>query len=280
MLLEIAISDAYGVGFEFANSNLRFNDGHRYVKHPRHPIAPGCYSDDTQMSIAIAEAMLRNDFSPLGLANKFVECFKRDPRTGYSYKFYEFLKSISSGEEFLKKINPDSEKSGAAMRSVPLGLIASIDELLHKTEAQAKLTHNTPNGIQAAQAVALISHYFIYNINKKDELPRWLSTYLGDHWTQPFSKNKVGIYGIDAVKAALTAIMSYEFLSEILISSISFTGDVDTVAAIAVGCASQSDEILNDLSENLYLLLENQTYGRDFLITLDQQLASQFLKRK
>jgi ADP-ribosylglycohydrolase len=57
LLLELAIGDAYGAGFEFADAQTvrEKNDLSRYVKHPRHRIQPGSYTDDTQMSLAIAE---------------------------------------------------------------------------------------------------------------------------------------------------------------------------------------------------------------------------------
>ncbi len=58
MLLELAIGDAYGAGFEYADEMIACNDLSRYLKHPRHNIQPGCYTDDTQMSIAIAETLV------------------------------------------------------------------------------------------------------------------------------------------------------------------------------------------------------------------------------
>src|SRR4051812_19828004 len=125
MLLEIAVGDAYGAGFEYGDPKtvLTRNDLTAYVQHPRHAGKPGRYTDDTQMSIAIAEAMLSGlKWGPEFLADKFVECFKRDERTGYAGRFYEFLKSVSDGEEFLRRIRPDSDKSGAAMRAAPIGL--------------------------------------------------------------------------------------------------------------------------------------------------------------
>ena len=46
MLIEIAIGDAYGAGFEYANpASDRPNDLSRYFKHPRHNIGPGCYTE-------------------------------------------------------------------------------------------------------------------------------------------------------------------------------------------------------------------------------------------
>jgi hypothetical protein len=53
MLLELAIGDAYGAGFEDVDAEMirQQNDLSGYVKHPRHHIQPGCYTDDTQMSL-------------------------------------------------------------------------------------------------------------------------------------------------------------------------------------------------------------------------------------
>ncbi len=60
MLLELAVGDAYGAGFEYADADTvaAKNDLSHYVRHPRHRISPGRYTDDTQMSLAIAEAIL------------------------------------------------------------------------------------------------------------------------------------------------------------------------------------------------------------------------------
>ncbi|WP_255512212.1 MULTISPECIES: ADP-ribosylglycohydrolase family protein [Oscillatoriales] len=114
MLLELAIADAYGAGFEYADEmiNLGYNDLSRYVQNPSHPLTPGCYTDDTQMSIAIAEAIVAGEpWTPEVLAKWFVTAFKRDPREGYANRFYHFLLEIRDGEEFLAKINPRATKA-------------------------------------------------------------------------------------------------------------------------------------------------------------------------
>src|SRR5437868_6275781 len=97
MLLELAIGDAYGAGFEYVNRQLirQFNDLSRYVKHPRNSIKAGRYTDDTQMTLAIAEAIVSGeDWTPLNLSRRFVEVFKRDPREGYATSFYGFLRNV------------------------------------------------------------------------------------------------------------------------------------------------------------------------------------------
>ena len=166
MLLELAIGDAYGAGFEYVDRSIikRFNNLKEYRKHQKYDIGDGRYTDDTQMSLAIAELLVEGvEWTPLNIANKFVEVFKRDPREGYAGRFYQFLQEVKTGEEFLQKMHPESDKSGAAMRACPIGFIPDIQEVIRHATIQAKLTHNTPLGINAAVAAALMSHYFIYN---------------------------------------------------------------------------------------------------------------------
>jgi ADP-ribosyl-[dinitrogen reductase] hydrolase len=63
MLIELAVGDAYGAGFEYVSKTiLKHNDLSGYIQHPRHKgIRPGYYTDDTQMSLAIAEAIVTDD---------------------------------------------------------------------------------------------------------------------------------------------------------------------------------------------------------------------------
>jgi ADP-ribosylglycohydrolase len=61
-------------------------------------------------------------------------------------------------------------------------------------------------------------------------------------------------------------------MSQLLKTCVDFTGDVDTIAAIAAGAASCSTEILQDTPENLILTLENGKYGKDFITELDGRL--------
>ncbi len=112
MLLELAIGDAYGAGFEYADSELveRFNDLSSYRQHPRHQIKPGCYTDDTQMSLAIAETLVAGEpWTPDVLAHRFVTAFKRDQREGYAGRFYQFLLQVQDGQQFLEGINWTSD---------------------------------------------------------------------------------------------------------------------------------------------------------------------------
>lgn len=155
MLIELAIGDAYGAGFEYADQAFveRYNDLSNYRQHPKHKLKPGSYTDDTQMSIAIAELIVSGkDWSRRNLAAKFVEAFKRDEREGYAGKFYRFLQSVNSGDEFLSQLDGTSDKSGGAMRATPIGVFPTVKKVKEKATLQAAITHNSPDGIDAAIA--------------------------------------------------------------------------------------------------------------------------------
>ncbi|HEX3052570.1 MAG TPA: ADP-ribosylglycohydrolase family protein [Aggregatilineaceae bacterium] len=276
MLLELAIGDAYGAGFEYANRQLirQFNDLRHYSKHPRHSIHPGHYTDDTQMTLAIVEAMLSGEeWTPLYLAERFVTVFKRDPREGYASRFHAFLRHVENGEQFLAEIIPTSDKSGAAMRAVPIGLYPTIEQVIQRTTQQAIITHNTPDGINAAIAAALMSHYFVYQLGPQASVGEFIESHVEGQWADPWT-GQVGSKGWMSVKAAITAVQQHTSLSEMLRACIAYSGDVDTVATIALGAASASVEVKHDLPQPLINGLENGPYGRDYLIDLDRQLLA------
>jgi len=278
LLLELAIGDAYGAGFEYADTEMirLHNNLSRYVKHPRHNIQPGCYTDDTQMSLAIAETIVSGEpWEPAVLAHKFVEVFQRDPREGYASGFYHFLLRVRDGEQFLRDINPTSEKSGAAMRAAPIGIYPTLSLVIERCTIQAALTHNTPNGINAAVAAALMTHYFLYHLGPKKELGSFLEEHVRGRWAEPWT-GKVKSQGWMSVQAAVTALLRSGSMSDVLKMCIQFSGDVDTVAAIALAAGSCSPEITQDLPVHLFDELENGQYGRDYIRLLDRQLMAIF----
>jgi len=267
------VGNAYGFCFEFVENPL--NDL-RYHQHPEfREVRPGVYSDDTQMQIALAEVIAsEREWTPHELAQAFVDTFKRDPRPGYAKRFNEFLCSINSGQEFLEKMRPESERNGAAMRAPVIGLFDSLDEVVRRSEIQAKLTHNTKGGVDSAIAAALMSHYFAYSLGSKEELPAFLTKHLPDHDWSPNWTGKVPVHGINTVQAAVTAVCNSNSLSELLQRCVAFTGDVDSVATIAMASASSHASFARDIPDNLWNEFEPTCFGLRYLIDLDQRVRS------
>jgi ADP-ribosylglycohydrolase len=278
MLVELAVGDAYGAGFEYApyETVRRHNTAAYYTKHQKHNIPAGCYTDDTQMTLALVELLLSGErWNAQNVAERFVQAFHRDPREGYAGRFYDFLQTIRTGEELLDRIDPASDKSGAAMRAAPLGFLPTIGEVVEKCKVQAAVTHNTVDGINAALVAALMTHYFLYNLGPKHRLPVFLQSQVDGQWRVPWV-GKVGGKGWMSVRAALTALVRNTRLSDLLRDCIAFTGDVDTVATIALATASVCPEYEQDLPASLVQNLENGAYGRDYLAGLDRRLFDHF----
>lgn len=282
MLLETAVGDALGAGYEYNNKAMDEYAGrwlHGYIQHGKHTgIKPGMYTDDTQMSIAIAEAMLSGEkWSPELIVKHFLAAFLRDPRDGYARGFQAFLetKENQTVDGFLANIRPDSDKSGAAMRAGVIGFEQNMGRVIEMATVQAEVTHRTKGGVWSAQAAALMVWFFRHTVEPRKNLPMLLSKYVTDEypWTSLWH-GKVGVKGMECVAAAITAVLYNNRMSEVLTRCIGYRGDVDTVAAIALGAASQCGEIEQDLPKHLIDGLENGDYGRDYIIGLDKLLEA------
>lgn len=278
MLINIAKGDAYGVGFEFVRDKdvKRYHRMSGYRKsHLMKDKESGSYSDDTQLSIAIAELMLEEEaWNAEKIADKFVEVFKRDERMGYTKGFYQMLTESSCGKDLIMKINGDSVNNGSAMRAVPIGLYNSKKEVLERAELQAKVTHDSHEGIMGAKIVALASHFLIKGV-RLVHLVREIENELGI----VLNCNSVSRCPMDCVKtaeAALTLLINSNSQTQIIDLGINAGGDTDTVLAIACGLGSLSEEIDQDLIGFFDSQLENGQYGRDYLISLDRKLINKF----
>lgn len=280
-----ALGDAYGAGFEYAPENAHLNDLTHFLKHPRLPIGGGRYTDDTQMSLAVAEVLaVKAPWTKIGLARSFFNAFKRDERPGYSSKFYEILQRSRTVDAMLAAIVPDSQKNGAAMRAPIIGLMSDTGTVAERAIKQASITHDTLAAKGAAVAAAFLTHYFHYSLGPKHEVGIWLDTavskYMSDcdlfityRWSEPWV-GEVGGLAVEAVRAAVTAITKYNTLGDILKASIDFGGDVDTVGAIVMPAASRSVEVTDDIPDALVEQLEDGPFGLTYLCELDTKLLS------
>jgi ADP-ribosyl-[dinitrogen reductase] hydrolase len=283
LLTFTAIGDAYGVCFEYAPREIirARNNLAGYFRHHKYQIGGGRYSDDTQMSIAVAETLLNlgHAASARDFAASFVAAFQRDPREGYAGRFHEFLLTVTDADDFLARIRNDSDKSGGAMRAGACGLLGSVEVVKSVAARQAAVTHDTSDGIAAAQAAALMVHYLLYHLGPRRDLPHFLDMHVPGYGWSRTRKGSVGAKGCDSVGAAITALVRNQSVADLLLDCVNFGGDVDTVAAIAMAAAACADDIVHNVPESLWSGLENGRFGRDRLIVLDQALQD-FAKRQ
>jgi ADP-ribosyl-[dinitrogen reductase] hydrolase len=296
MLLRIAQGDAYGMATEYIkfprdqqvhDAALKFE---RYVKHPTHNLNAGQYTDDTQMSIAVSEVLLKlppNYENPRlretpgaeaelqgTFIESFIRCFKRDERDGYSRGFQAFLEGVEDGADFVTRIENDSDKNGAAMRSVPIGVLPDPSTVVDVAAIQAKTTHNTVGGIQASILVAMMSHFALYRSESFKVFPEWLDQYTSAVLLTHDGPVVGPGVGIKTAHAVFTLLSTEKTLLGIARKVIEWGGDTDSVLSIAWGIASAR------MSEELPAFfeggLEDGTYGRNFLRDLGTKLMQAY----
>ena len=296
MLLEIAMGDAFGRPFEFAPVEHR----NKYFALDRYaPVGlesikqginqPGIYTDDTQMSLAVANHMISElSQTHYDYAQVFLSLYKADRKQGYSRLGYSRritgLLESPTAEEFVRqaaKIEPRSS-NGCAMRCLPLGLYSTPEQVKHAAVIQTTLTHATLDSIIATQYLALMAHYCYHRLTT--DFSDWLYSHMPplDYRDVKNIKNwgEVSMDALDTVSFVIGNVLEHEKMSEMLECAVRSGGDVDSTCALSLGLASLMEDRVNDLHPNLHAKLENGIFGRDYIMEMDKLLFEKYPRNK
>lgn len=188
------------------------------------------FTDDTVLTVAVADAILnRKDY-----ARTIWEYGRRYPHAGYGGSFAQWLK-----RDDLLPYN--SFGNGSAMRVSPVGFACdSIDEVLAEAAESAAVTHNHPEGIKGAQAVALailLARQGQSKVVIKQEIETrfeyQLDRTLND--IRPTYNFDVSCQG--SVPEAMIAFIESNDYEDAIRKAVSLGGDSDTIACITGGIA-------------------------------------------
>jgi ADP-ribosylglycohydrolase len=291
MLVEMAVADAYAIGWEFARKQQKAPiDFSVFVQHPTYAeLLPGQYTDDTQRAIAncmVIKNHLPSDlFNPLSYAEAYLEAYRRDPREGYSRGYQTFLKNVGDADDFLMNISRTKQSNGSVMGVAPLGLIQDMAMVKLASTIQAMTTHHPMTAVHA-QIVALAVNYFTYGKGSKQYLRGWLIDHVD--WVDQTDDSYRWSYLVDShdrglgtsIKASsissymVYALTAFDTMTQIIHDAIDRGGDTDSAAAVAIAVASCSDEITNDLPQHLIDAMDvaNPGFGVDFLNSLEEDV--------
>lgn len=219
-LLGSIIGDISGSIYEF--HNIRTTDFE--LKNPE-----SHFTDDTVLTIAIADALLHNkDFTSYvrNWGQKYVGA-------GYGGAFKKW---------FMYHPQPyNSWGNGSAMRVSAVGYYAqSLQEAMQLAESTASITHNHPEGIKGAQAVAS-AVYLARTGESKEYIRDFIERTMGYdlHRTcdgiRPTYRFDVSCQG-SVPEAIIAFLESTDYVNAIKLA-ISLGGDSDTLAAITGGIA-------------------------------------------
>lgn len=184
------------------------------------------FTDDTVLSVAVADHFLTGE--PYA---KVIHRYGRDyPNRGYGGSFHMWLLTDDK-----KPYN--SFGNGSAMRVSPVGWVHNtLAETLTEAAASAVVTHNHPEGIKGAQAVALAIFLARQGATKPE-----IRTAVGDWAGYDLQRSLAAIrlnYQWDvtcqgSVPEAIIAFLESTDFESAIRGAIWLRGDADTMAAIA-----------------------------------------------
>ena len=274
LLTSLAVGDACGAPFEFKPKEVR-----ELFTVESYPNKIGTYTDDTQMSIAVAlHTYGKFEFSVNDYAAHFWGHYQHDKeRPGFSRRTRLALEEDTLDKFITSCISQiPRDTNGCVMRVLPIGYIRDVERVKQAALMQCIVTHPYVECIIASQFVALMAHYFIYRAH--ENLADFICEYLGESefLKIAYAWNKESEIPCNAI---LTASFVYNnvrgnSMKQILYDAIEVGGDVDSTAAVSLGLASLNKDIINDLPDALYDNLENGKHGRDFLDDLNAKLVA------
>jgi len=188
------------------------------------------FTDDTVLTVAVADCLLHNrDY-----AETFKEYGRRYPHAGYGGMFGNWLQSTDS-----KPYN--SYGNGSAMRVSPVGFaFDSIDDVLREAERSASPTHNHPEGLKGAQAIA--SAIFLARTgNEKKEIRAFIEKRFKYDLGRTLDEIRPN-YRFDetcqgSAPEAIIAFLESTDYEDAIRKAVSLGGDADTLACMAGGIA-------------------------------------------
>lgn len=281
-MLGAIIGDIIGSPYEFDMNNIKRTDFILFS-------SKSYFTDDSILTIAVAEALIDSGLDELKfekeLINKLKEYGKRYPNAGYGGRFIGWLMSD----------NPKpygSFGNGSAMRVSSIGwLLDNLDDVELFAEISAKVTHNHPEGIKGAKAVAGAIYLARMGFNKKQ-----IRKYIVDNYSYDLSKTCDEIRPTyhhvescqETMPQALTAFFEGASFEDCVRLAVSLGGDSDTLTCITASIAeayygipdfikkigySYLDGFLKDKVEKYkYFVSKNRKHKKIFIDNLEKVL--------
>lgn len=189
-----------------------------------------CFTDDTVLTAAVAEVLLTNG----DYAQTFHRYFHAYPDAGYGGQFKLWCQ--------LRRTEPyNSWGNGSAMRVVPIGLaIDKLDDVFAEAERSARVTHDHPEGIRGAKAVAA-AVFLARKRLQKGEISGYVESEFGYRLDVPLRRvRRTFLFDVSCegtVPWAMRAFLEADSYEDAVRNAISLGGDADTLACIAGGIA-------------------------------------------
>jgi ADP-ribosylglycohydrolase len=223
------------------------------------------FTDDSVLTLAVADALL-HDRDYLAYVRTYAQAY---PHRGYGGYFAQWI--------YADDPQPyNSFGNGSAMRVSPVGwAFDTVEDVLREAAASAAITHNHPEGIKGAQAVAL-AILRARSGASKDDIRQETVERFGYALSATLDEIRPG-YRFDetcqlTVPPAITAFLESNDYEDAVRKAVSLGGDADTLAAITGSIAEAfyggvpadiAAEIRSRLPDELWSVVEafGEKYG-------------------
>ncbi|HEY3308355.1 MAG TPA: ADP-ribosyl-[dinitrogen reductase] hydrolase [Desulfuromonadaceae bacterium] len=292
--LGMAIGDALGAAVEFLTvSEIKakyglFKDisGGGWLR-----LKPGQVTDDTEMALCIARAIISNQgWSLEVIAQNFATWLKSRP-VDCGDTCRKGIRAYMLGGALEVPPNEWDAGNGAAMRMLPVALYTMADEELLKkyTIEQAHLTHNNPVSDAACLCLGRLLHLILGGASKTrlrrevDALVKSFPTFTFD----PYRGLATG-YVVDTLQTVFHWFFRGKNFEECLVGTVNQGADADTTGAICgmlagayYGTAGipqrwlkkMDEKIIAEVASTAIRLVEASPAGRDFRVARGKALS-------
>ena len=254
-MLGAIIGDIVGSRFEFDNHKSKEFDFFH----------PGCYfTDDSVMTIAIGASLLECKGNYENLSEVAVSMMRKIgrkyPHCGYGGHFRLWLKSAVPSPYY-------SYGNGAPMRVSACGIVGnSLDEVKILSRKVTEVTHNHPEGLKAAEAIATCV-YLARTGSSKQELFDYVQAH---YYPMNFTLDEIreeyefDVSSQGSTPQGLKAFFESESFEDAIRNAISIGGDSDTIGAITGAVAGafygipswMIDKSMEYLDKQLHIMCE------------------------
>lgn len=228
-------------------------------------LSQGCFfTDDTVMTIAIAEAN-RNGGSESLFIDEMKKWGRKYPDVGYGRAFRDWL--------FSEDRTPyHSWGNGSAMRvSSCAWYYDRLDQVEEAARRSAAVTHNHPEGIKGAQALAA-AIFLARTGEQKEDIKRYIIASYGYDLERELDAIRPS-YSFEvscqkSVPEAILAFLESRDFEDAIRNAISLGGDSDTLSAMAGSIAEAAYGIPESLEKRALAFLDQDLYEvvQDFKI--------------
>ena len=226
------------------------------------------FTDDTAMTIAVADALMSleggesDEEIRLALAFSMKRWGRRYLNAGYGREFREWLESDDLEPYY-------SYGNGSAMRVSSTGwLYDDIDTVRHMARLSAEVTHNHPEGIKGAEAVAS-AIFLVRKGADRDEVKEYLEENFDYDLGLSLDDIRPG-YSFDvtcmgSVPESIICYLECDSFEDAVRNAVSIGGDSDTMACMAGAIAEAEYGVPEELVDEAEAFL-----NEDMLDVLDR----------